>query len=478
MNEYEKLKVLYDEAVSKAQTAIDSEDLESAKKYQEEARALSGKMSVVKAQFDLQTQANESPVEQVDRLPVDTGVETEDQASTASNHSKAFDAAYVTRFGDARDAIDDVAKAVHGNDYQEKRFRQVSSFNHYVRFGDKRLNAKQYGSLRELILTPETIELELRMGATADELRTIKNVQQESILELGGHLVPEDWRAELLKRIMGMTVVRSRARVVTTVRDKVEWPVLLGGDSRYTSGVRVTWTGETQDVNDLAGTGFTVGALDIPVHTVMARIDPTKNLLEDGGISISSLISELFSEAFALDEDEKFLTGIGAGTPQGILGKRSGAEEVPVDGINVENSGSATALTADGLYDLVYSLDAQYLANAVFVGTKGTFKAVRKLKDSENNYLWERSLAKGQPPLLLGHELFMNEAMPAISPNSHPLIIGDMKGYVIADRVGMTVERIEDTTTMDRNKVAIYGRRRLGGRVAEAYKFAAQKVSS
>jgi HK97 family phage major capsid protein len=291
-------------------------------------------------------------------------------------------------------------------------------------------------------------------------------------------LVPEDFRANLISRLMGLTVVRGRAFAVTTVRDAVEWPKLEGGNARYTSAVRVTWVDEIPASATTAQTNPTFGMLRIPVHTVMARTDLSRNLLEDSAFNLLDVVAQLFAEAMAVDEDEQFLIGTGGGRPRGILGKRTGANVDPDDGITAVNSGSASALTADGLIDLAYGIDSQYRNGANFVMAKNTVRDIRKLKDGNGDYLWQRGLQPGEPDLLLGYPLLESEAMPAVGANNHPIIHGNLRGYMIVDRVGMAVERVQDTTTVGTNKVALFARRRLGGNTIQPYHFNVQKVSA
>lgn len=275
-----------------------------------------------------------------------------------------------------------------------------------------------------------------------------------------------------------MTVMRGRARIIQTTRDAVEWPKLEGGNSQYTSAVRVTWIDAVPASSDVAETNPTFGTIKIPVNTVMAETYVGRNYLEDSAVDIPGLLSELFSESMAMDEDTQFLVGVGSNAPKGILGNRSGAEYTPDDGIATVNSGNASLLEPDGIFDLVYGLQSQYRGNAVLVGATATHKAVRKFKDGESRYLWENSLKVGEPARLLGYPFYESESMPAVAANAYPLIFFDPRGYIIADRVGMTIERVTDTQTVGRNRVAFFARRRFGGQVAEPWRFVAQKVST
>jgi len=291
-------------------------------------------------------------------------------------------------------------------------------------------------------------------------------------------LVPEDYRVEIIKQMMGLTIVRPRARVVTTSRDAAEWPKLEGGNNVYTSAVRVTWIDEVPSSATGAETNPTFGMFRIPVNTVMARTNLSRNLVEDSAFNLLQVTAELFAEAMAIDEDAQFLTGVGGNTPRGILANRSGAEQTPETGITAIVSGNASALEADGIIDLFYGLSSQYRGNAVFAGARNTHRDVRKLKDGNSRYLWEDSYKVGEPPRLLGTSFLESEALPAVAAGTYPLIFGDFRGYLIADRIGMSLERVVDTTTVGTNTVALFARRRLGGQVVEPWRFQAQQVSA
>lgn len=279
---------------------------------------------------------------------------------------------------------------------------------------------------------------------------------------------------------MGVTVVRGRARVVTTTRDAIEWPRLEGGNNIYTSAVRVTWVDETPASATATETNPTWGLIRIPIHTVMARTNISRNLLEDSAFNLLEIMAGLFAEAMAIDEDAQFLTGTGAGRPYGVLGDRAnGNQESIVTGVTDINSGNATAVTADGFVDLVYSLPAQYRERAVHVMARTTLRDTRKLKDGESRYIWQAGLIAGQPQTILGYSVFESENMPAIAANAYVDIFGDWgNGYVIADRVGMSVERVIDTTTTGQNQVALFARRRLGGQVVAPWAFSALQIST
>lgn len=455
-------------------TAIDNEDLDLHATKKAEYDALKLKIDAVKEMNEAKSDLDsvDIPEQPPMRPPFDVDDTGEPEKPKDDSFSKGV---YVMQYGKTADAEKAVLKDLYGADYQQKRYDQTRAFVKYLRHGQRVLTANDENLLKQIIVLPETLRAEINKGV---DMREIKVTLQEGVADLGGYTVPEDFRADLIKRLMGLTVVRGRARQVTTIRDSVEWPKLEGGNSQYTSAVRVTWVDEVPSSATVAQTNPTFGMYRIPVFTVMARTDLSRNLVEDSAFNILQIVSQLFAEAMAVDEDTKFLTGDGGGAPRGILGNRSGANQTPETGIESVNSGSAAALTADGLVDLVYGLHSQYRQGAVAVGARLTHRDIRKIKDGIGDYLWQRGLAAGEPPTLLSYPFLESESIPAIAANNYPVIFGDLSGYMIVDRVGMSVERVEDTTTKGTNTVALFARRRLGGQVVEPWKFQGHKVSA
>lgn len=380
----------------------------------------------------------------------------------------ASKAAYVKQYGDD----DAVSKALltdlHGSDYIAKYWAQKAAFNSYMRGRD--LTRDEKAALSGVIYTPAAIQAALAQGVS--DFKTLKSTMVEAADTLGGYLVPVDFQARVLERIMGYTVMRGAALGISTSRDSVQIPKSSGGNTQYTSAVRVTWVDESPTAGT-AESNLTFTMETIPVHTAMIETPLSRNLLEDAAFAIEPYLAEKFGEAAAMDEDNQFLTGDGVGKPQGIL-----VGSANTLSLTEANSGDATLLTWDGLITLIYSIDAQYRANARFIAEKATYQAIRKLVDGTGRYLWEPNQQVGQPLNLLGYPVYEQEGLPSIGANTYPIIFGDPKGYLIVDRVGMSVERFLDSATARTNSALYIMRRRLGGQVAEPWRLAVQKVSA
>lgn len=101
------------------------------------------------------------------------------------------------------------------------------------------------------------------------------------------------------------------------------------------------------------------------------------------------------------------------------------------------NGDFASSNPADKLIDLVSRMKPQYRKGAMWLMNSTTEAAVRKLKDSQNQYLWVTGIAPGQPNALLGYPVITAEQMPDLATNSLSIAFGNFnKAYTIMPRLG------------------------------------------
>lgn len=458
--------------LAEARAALEAGELEKGRTLKGEAETLKSALTELESLDALKASAPQRP-------PMPGVGEGSTPAATASSVQadpsvKAF---YQSRFGEPDAAIKAVLVDLHGADYEAKYWTQKRAFNAYLRSHPQNaLPAWVQEAGRQVVLTPAAVKDALSQGL---DVAALKATMVESSDVLGGYIVPVDFQSTVIERLRGMTVMRGRANAMQTSRDAVEMPKATGGDGQYTSAVRVTWVDEAPTAGASA-TNLTFGMEKLPIHTVMAETALSRNLIEDAAFNIESYLAGKFAEAAAIDEDNKFLVGDGNGKPQGLLPNSA-------NGLSLTEvvSGSASVLTFDGLIGLTFGIDAQYRQNAVWVGKKATFLAIAKLQDGNGQYLWrdmfgdnQRTGGAGRMPSLLGYPVLEQEAMPTIAGDAYPLVFGDLRGYTIADRIGMSVERYLDSATARTNTVIFVMRRRLGGQATETWRFAVQKVAA
>lgn len=295
----------------------------------------------------------------------------------------------------------------------------------------------------------------------------------------GGFLVPEDYQLEIIKKSAVMATIRANARVAQTSRDMVKWPkITYTTDDKYTSGARMTWTGESPAASTVHRVTEPVfGMHTIPVHTAMASIPFSNDLLEDSAFDVLGIGSELLGEAFALGENDAFINGDGVGKPMGLL-----TQVGLTDGLTAVNSGAAATLTSAGLISLAYALPPQYEQNAKWFMSKGTEAVIRGLVGTTSGeYQWPVVGNVGSlgavGSSLLGFPIVREQFIAAPTTNGYPIIFGDMRGYLVLDRVGLSLQRLEEIYA-ETNITVLLARRRVGGQIVAPWRLRVQKVAT
>ena len=243
----------------------------------------------------------------------------------------------------------------------------------------------------------------------------------------GGYLVPDEFERTLVEALEEENIFRGFAHIIQTASGDRKIPVVA---SKGTAG----WIDEGEDYTE---SDDTFGQVTLGSYKVGTLIKVSEELLNDSAFDLESYITREFARRIGNKEEEAFFTGDGSNKPLGILSDVGGAE------VGV-NASSATAVTADELIDLYYSLSSPYRKNAVWVLNDDTVKAVRKLKDSSGQYLWQPALNAGEPDTLLGKPIKTSAYMPTVASGQKVVAFGDFSYYWIADRQGRTFKRLAE----------------------------------
>lgn len=273
----------------------------------------------------------------------------------------------------------------------------------------------------------------------------------------GGYLAPTEWDRTIVDRLKILSPWRTIARVQQIGGNGF---TRLYNDRGTTSG----WVGEAAARPNTANARLS--SLAFNSGEIYANPVASQRILDDALVDVEAWLADEVETEFALQEGVAFTAGDGVNKPDGILTYAAGGaneNKHPWGAIPEVVSGAAGAITADGIWDLVYDLPSERTAGARFVMNRKTMGAVRKLKDADGEYLWRNGIAEGQPATLAGFPVTEIAAMPDVAANATPIAFGDFqRGYLIIDRVGVRVLR--DPFTAKPN-VQFYTTKRVGGGV-------------
>ena len=205
---------------------------------------------------------------------------------------------------------------------------------------------------------PESVKTETKTGRKSDAYKAafwnatrhkdrvtpeMKNALQVGSDTEGGYLVPDEFERTLIQGLNENTIVRSLAHVFSTSSGLHKIPVVASHGSAAWIDEEGAYT-ENDEV---------FSQVQIDAHKVGTIIKVSEELLNDSAFDLESYIRSEFIRRIGDKEEEAFFTGNGTGKPTGILNATGGGE------VGV-TAASATAITADELIDLFYSLKAPY----------------------------------------------------------------------------------------------------------------------
>lgn len=350
--------------------------------------------------------------------------------------------------------------------------------------GEKRLSTLKSGPYKDAVAS--YVRAAALGNASAMKGDAMK-ILQEGIDSSGGFWVPPDMRSEVVKKSAVGAVVRPNAYTFTVGSDVAIFPaVKYTTDDKYTSGVRFAWTAEAPASDVSESTNPVAAEVRIPIYTAIASIVLTRAQAEDNAFDLLGYISELIGEAFMLGEEDAFTNGDGVGKPVGILNHPNLATASTSGGMYVP-SGSAAALAwgTDGLKGvtgLEGALPPQYEMGAAFMANKKTFAALRATNSGSAGIQWTGddyfpNARNGFAPSLLGYQKLTNQFLPDVAANAYPMLLGNFRGYFVADRVGLSIEVLRETKAL-RDQIVVYARKRMGGQLVRDWQIKALKVAT
>ena len=268
-------------------------------------------------------------------------------------------------------------------------------------------------------------------------------------IELGGALVPEEFRSQLMMLMLQPNSIRSMATVLPMGSSTLTIPAIR--DESHTGktvygGVRSYWTEAGGEIPE-SEPNFSQIRLTAKGLLTLTTINNT--LIMDSFTTLSPLIGKLFMGASDWEQERAFIRGTGAGEPLGILNAPASA-----------NLGLSAAITVAAIADMESRLLPECDPYAVWMIHPSVRKPLYQLGTS-NIQVWHGELAKRIPSTLNGRPIILNEHMSA-SETSGDIALVDWRMYLIGDRQAMSMAASEHSK-FSSNQTQIRGVQRLDG---------------
>lgn len=262
-------------------------------------------------------------------------------------------------------------------------------------------------------------------GYLSGDIANVKNEMVVGIDADGGYIVPESYQRTVLEKLNFL----GRTRIISNVMSTSSTlNIPIEGDAPT-----FTWIDEGGAYGE---TKSTFDNKQIGAYKLGGIIKVSEELLQDNMINFDAYMANQIAKGIDKAESPAFATGNGTGKPTGY------AVTAPV-GSN-STTAAVAAVTADELINIYYDLKEEYRSRATWRMNDQTEKAIRKLKNSEGDYIYSPALMEAERPSLLGRPIVIDNSLPNMGTGNKFIIIGDFNYYSIADRGSMSIQRLNE----------------------------------
>jgi HK97 family phage major capsid protein len=272
------------------------------------------------------------------------------------------------------------------------------AFSSFIRFGVNSISAEERATLQRDYK---------RIDSTPGELRALGFGTGQA----GGYTVPESFAEEIFVVEKLTSPVRALAESRTTPHGRdIKWPVV----------------DDTANTGELLSENVDTSEQDIPFAQVVIKsfryssklVRVSLEWLQDSGPDVESVLARLLGSRIGRAQNPHFTTGTGSGQPQGVV---TSASEGKV-------GASATAVSVEELWDLVFSVDVADRGNGSFMLRDETLKAIAQLKSTTNQPLLNLDERR-----LLGYPYSTNPSMATMTNNARSILFGDFSQFLVRD---------------------------------------------
>ena len=248
---------------------------------------------------------------------------------------------------------------------------------------------------------------------------------------LGGFLVPENWSDFVSATELFKSDIEQVATVIRTANGQ-HFNLPANDDTAVVAAI--LGEGTAEGVSDMTFTN-----VKFEPFTYSSKIVKVSNqLISDNAFDLGSFVGGQLANRLKRGINAHLTTGDASSKPQGIVtGSTLG-----------KTAASATAVTVSEVMDLFYSVDASYrnAPGASFMMNSATAKAVRVLGFGSSNDFpaYVPGMSVGEPDMLFGKPVYINEDMDGIATGNKSIIFGDLKQYYVHEAGGVQLLRLSE----------------------------------
>lgn len=276
------------------------------------------------------------------------------------------------------------------------------------------------------------------LSGNASDVAAYRNAAGDYTLDTpataGNLSAPTQFVEQLIKGLDDIVFMRAISHITPAIGAAQS----LGFPYRATSAADADWKAEIAAAG--AETALSYGLREFKPNRLTKLIKLSKTLVGHSNLAPQVVLDEL-RYVIGITQEKAYMTGDGSGKPLGIFTASNNGIPTTRD-VTATN---ATKLIFDDLINTKYALKGQYHPRAQWVMHRDAVKMIAKIKDKDDQYIWQPSAQAGQPDRLLGSPVNMSEYAPnTFSAGNYAAVYGDFSNYWICDADQLTLQVLNE----------------------------------
>lgn len=152
-----------------------------------------------------------------------------------------------------------------------------------------------------------------------------------------------------------------------------------------------------------------------------------------------------------------------------------------IDGIakasQVVTAATATAITGDELIDLQEQVPDAYQTSCIWIMNKATRSAIRKLKNSDGDYLLQKDATARWGYKLFGADVYCSDNMSKMAAGKTAVVYGDMSGLAVKVSEDINIEVLREKYATQ-HAVGVVGWLEMDAKIENQQKIAVLKMAA
>lgn len=343
------------------------------------------------------------------------------------------------------------------NEDENKRYEEITKelndLDATLKAADELDEKRSYQPIEKPDETKDRAELEER--AFESYIRGTLDLETRADVNLtksdNGAVIPSSIANKIIEKVKEMSPLFAMA-----THYNVGGTLTIPSYDESTQKITMAYATEFTAIDSTSGkftsislTGFLAGARSLV----------SKSLVNNSQFDLVPFVVRKMAEAAAYWIENQLING----TTSKIEGLSKVAASV--------TAASATAVTADELIDLQESIPDVYQGSCIWMMSKATRTAIRKLKDGQNNYLLNKDATSRWGYTLFGKDVYISDNMPDMAAGKRAILYLDCTGLAVKMTETPSVEVLREKYA-DQHAIGVICWMELDSKVENAQKIA------